>query len=341
MKVTIKDIAKAANVAKSTVSKVINDSPKISSETKRKVRDIMERMNYTPSSIATKLAKRSGSLNIGLLIDMSQESAYMNPHFQHIMLGIESVIGPLQYELTIANVHTEDPDRHFLNRLVRTGRVDGLIANNAILTSEMADQLEALQFPYVSMGEYVRHAVPWVDFDNENGGRLLTDHLLSQGYRRIAFVGGEAGEALYTRRYAGYADAMRRAGEPIHPAWDKRGIADEGLGRQAVTALLRDGRPPDAVVCMNNYVAFGALKAAQQAGVQVPGRFGIATFDDYPFSPYTSPPLTSLRIDTFELGAAAARLLMERIDHPEGEPRSRLLQPEMIVRESTFRNSSV
>lgn len=340
MKVTIQDIANAANVAKSTVSKVLNDSPKISEETKRRVREIMRQMNYTPSSIATRLAKRSSG-NIGLLIDMSRENEYMNPFFYNIMVGIESVIGPLAYELTIANVQSEDPERHILNRLVRNGRVDGLVANNAILNDAMADGLLELGFPFVSMGEYTARQVPWIDYDNEAGGRLLTAHVLSQGYGGVAFIGGETGERLYDKRRQGYVRALLEAGRPVRDDRIRTGVADESLGYRAVLELLRGDDAPDAVVCMNNYVAFGALKAAQEAGVDVPGRLGIATFDDYPFSPFTNPPLTSLFIDTFELGAAAGRMLLERMKHPDpdGPCASLLMQPELRIRASTLRQA--
>lgn len=109
MKVTIKDIAQAAGVAKSTVSKVMNDSPKISEETKTRVRDIIKQMNYTPSSIATGLARQSSN-TVAILIDMSKESEFLNQFFYNIIGGVESVIGPLKYELTIANIQHDQAE---------------------------------------------------------------------------------------------------------------------------------------------------------------------------------------------------------------------------------------
>jgi len=296
----------------------------------------MKEMNYTPSSIATRLAKRS-SHNIGLLIDMTKESEYMNPFFYNIMVGIESVIGPLSYELTIANVEPIVPDRNVIDRLVHSGRIDGLIANNVILNDQMAATLRDLGFPFVSMGEY-GDGIPWVDFDNEAGGSMLTDHLLSQGCEDIAFLGGEPGEKLFTKRHAGYEKALLAAGQKTNASRTFSGIADEQLGYCTALELLRSDNPPDAVICMNNYVAFGALKAAQEVGAAIPGLFSIATFDDYPFSPHTTPPLTSLFIQTFELGAAAGRMLTDILRHPEETPAPLLLQPELIVRASTLRD---
>ena len=335
MKVTISDIAKAANVAKSTVSKVLNDSPKISQETKRKVRDIMKQMDYTPSSIATGLARQSSS-NIGLLVDMSKESEFLNQFFYNIIGGIESVIGPQKYELTISNVQHNNAEGHFLNRLVRSKRVDGIIANNSVLTNELSEELNRLGFPYISIGE-IMPSGSWVDFDNEMGGRMLTEHLLEQGYSTIAFIGGEQEERIYTHRINGYLQALHQAGLTASNNWIVNGKADEYVSYQLALALLQREDRPDSVVCMSSYVAFGVLQAAKELSIDVPAQLGIAAFDEYPLSRYTTPPITSLNIDTFKLGVSSGHLLMERIHSSDLSPHHLLLEPELIPRESTLR----
>ncbi|MBT2291891.1 LacI family DNA-binding transcriptional regulator [Paenibacillus albidus] len=337
MKVTISDIAKAANVAKSTVSKVLNDSPRISRETKLRVRQIMKEMNYTPSSIATGLARQS-SYNIGLLVDMSKGSEFLNQFFYNIIGGIESVIGSLKYELTIANVQHSSPEDHFLNRLVHSKRVDGIIANNSVLTEALAAELDRLQFPYIAIGE-IPAPGSWVDFDNELGGRMLTQHLLTQGYSSIAFIGGQRDEKIFTRRYNGYAQALEQSGLTASQDRIINGKADEHEGYRAALKLLQNSDRPDAIVCMTNYTAFGALQAARELGINVPAQLGIAAFDEYPLSRYTTPPLTSLNIDTFKLGVSSGHLLMERISGGSRLPsRHLLLEPELILRESTTRS---
>lgn len=333
MKVTISDVARAANVAKSTVSKVLNDSPKISAETKQRVREIMKQMNYIPSSIATGLAKQS-SQTVGLLVDMSKESEFLNQFFYNIIGGIESVMGPLGYELTLCNIQHHAAEDHFLNRLVLNQRVDGIIANNSVLTEELANELDRLNFPYVSIGE-MEPAASWVDFDNEAGGRMLTRHLLEQGYSRPAFVGGQRNERIYSRRLSGYLQALKQSGVIVRQDWIVNGQADEHEGYRAALRLLMREDPPDSVVCMTNYTAFGVLKAARELGIEVPGQLGIAAFDEYPLSRYTTPPLTSLNIDTFKLGLTSGQWLMDHIRENCTASRHLLLEPELIVREST------
>ncbi|WP_342439262.1 LacI family DNA-binding transcriptional regulator [Paenibacillus sp. FSL L8-0436] len=336
MKVTISDVAKAANVAKSTVSKVLNDSPKISQDTKRRVREIMKQMNYTPSSIATGLARQSSN-TVGLLVDMSKGSEFLNQFFYNIIGGIESVIGPLKYELTLCNVQHNDEEGDFLNRLVYNQRVDGIIANNSVLTEELSAQLDQLGFPYISIGES-NDPASWVDFDNEAGGRMLTRHLLEQGYSLPAFIGGEPHERIFTSRINGYLKALNQAGRSAPERLIVNGQADEHAGYRAAMQLLQGSDRPDCIVCMTNYVAFGVLRAARELDIEIPAQLGVAAFDEYPFSRYTTPPLTSLNIDTFKLGVTSGQWLMDLIQSKNTGSRQLLLEPELIARESTLRH---
>ncbi|WP_049868707.1 LacI family DNA-binding transcriptional regulator [Paenibacillus sp. D9] len=191
MRVTIQDIANAANVAKSTVSKVMSDSPRISDATKQRIRAIMREMNYTPSSLATQLARQS-SFNIGMLVDMTQREDFLNAFFYNIIGGVESVIGPLSYELTISNVQYHQNGPSYMERLVRSRRVDGLIASSELLTADNTAEMMDLEFPLVSIGENGSN-VHWVDYDNRRGGYMLTEHLLLRGCSSVAFIGGHVG----------------------------------------------------------------------------------------------------------------------------------------------------
>ncbi|MFD2334432.1 LacI family DNA-binding transcriptional regulator [Cohnella sp. GCM10020058] len=335
-KVTIQDIADAAQVAKSTVSKVINDSPKVSDQTKSRIWGIIREMNYTPSSLATQLAKQTSG-NIGLLIDLSREHEFLDHFFFNIIGGIESSLIERKYELTISNIQQPDrPEQHFMKRLVLNRRVDGLIANNSVLTEPLCEELLAHRFPFISIGE-VQSPVSWVDFDNEAGGHMLAAHLLERGYRRLAFFAGERDEKLFVRRFGGFARALAEAGLPAPDEADFRGLADTDSGYALGLRMLDlpAEERPDAVVCMSNYAAFGLLKAARERGVDVPGDLGIAAFDDYPMSPFTTPPLTCLKIDTFQLGVSAGELLLEQLRDPDMPLQKRLLEPQLIVREST------
>lgn len=342
MKVTINDIAKAAKVAKSTVSKVLNDSPNIPDATKERIRAIMREMNYIPSSIATGLAKRKCN-NVALTIDLSRRNDFLNQFFYNIIGGIESVVGPNGYDLTICNV-PQGENRDFLHRYVSSQKADGLIIDTSILEKEAAADLLRAKFPFVVLGAWGgNHPFPCVDIDNRLGAAKITEHLLAEGYRRIAFIGGRKNEFLFLWRFSGYSEALRRQGYGVNPLWSFPEGSTEESGYAAAEKMLGLPIVPDAVICMNNYVAFGVLRCLKDHGISVPGEIGIAAFDNEPLAPYTSPPLTSLHMDTFALGVKATEVLMDIIldcEHgkaPEDEKKGRQMwiEPELIVRESS------
>ncbi|MNO67233.1 HTH-type transcriptional repressor CytR [compost metagenome] len=345
MKVTINDIAKAANVAKSTVSKVLNDSPNISKATKERIRAIMKEMNYIPSSIATGLAKRKCN-NIALMIDLSRRNDFLNHFFYNIIGGVESVVGAHDYDLTICNV-TQGESRKFLNRYVLSQKADGMIIDTSILEKEVAADLEKMRYPFVVLGDWeAKQKFPCVDIDNRLGAVKITEHLLAGGYRRIAFIGGQKNESLFSRRFNGYSEVLRRQGYGVNPVWSFPDGNTEEIGYGIVKKLLRLPILPDALICMNNYVAFGALRSLQEEGFSVPEKMGIVTFDNEPLAPYTTPPLTSLNMDTFGLGVKAAEVLMTIIqdcsdkEEPELDDSVYLtwLEPQLVIRKSSVKS---
>ncbi|MBO9599132.1 MAG: LacI family DNA-binding transcriptional regulator, partial [Cohnella sp.] len=203
MKVTINDIAKAANVAKSTVSKVLNDAPTIPDETKRRVRAIMKELNYTPSSIATQLARQS-SFTIGFIMDVDHKDDFLNPFFYSMLGGAESEICKHRYEMTISNISSLSED-DFIARYVHSKKLDGMLVHTTVLTQSRVEQLNKLGFPYVVIGQPREPVdVTFVDIDNNAGGKMAATHLLKQGYKRIAFIGGVPGEAISHSRLLGY-----------------------------------------------------------------------------------------------------------------------------------------
>ncbi|MFC0216040.1 LacI family DNA-binding transcriptional regulator [Paenibacillus chartarius] len=334
MKVTINDIARAAGVAKSTVSKVLNDAPTISEATKEKVRQVIKDLQYTPSSIATQLA-RSASFNIAFIINMDRKSDFSNPFFFSLLSGAESVTCAHGYELTIANASYGDTE--LLNRYVYSKKADGLLIHSSIISPELAEELRKTELPYVVIG---RPAVPkgtlWVDIDNDAGSEIAVSHLLEQGYRRIGMLTGMPGDPISQNRLNGFKRAMASRGVTDDALKLVRtGPGDEASGERLMTDLLQQNERPDAIVCTNNYLAFGALQALEKAGLSVPGSFGVVAFDNFPIAPYMRPPLTVIHMDTHELGIMASTMLLERIREPSVSVEPQILLPELFVRSST------
>ncbi|MFD0672554.1 LacI family DNA-binding transcriptional regulator [Cohnella sp. GCM10027633] len=338
MKVTINDIARAANVAKSTVSKVLNDAPTIPEETKRRVRAIMKELNYTPSSIATQLARQS-SFAIGFIMDVDHKDDFLNPFVYSMVGGAESVVCKQGYEMTISNVSSRDDD-DFIARYVQSKKLDGMLLHTTVLTKRRAEQLNELNFPYVVVGQPKEDVdVTFVDIDNHLGGRMAASHLLEQGYGRIAFIGGVPGEAISHNRLLGYRSVMESLNASNDDLYVRLGSADEESGRRHMLALLELPEPPDAVICVNNYVAFGALQAASERKLSIPRDLGIVAFDNYPLAPFTTPSLTAIDNDTFDLGVLASRVLFEKIGQAPVQS-SYKLEPRLISRDSTRRQDA-
>ncbi|WP_229263781.1 LacI family DNA-binding transcriptional regulator [Cohnella cholangitidis] len=338
MKTTINDIAKAANVAKSTVSKVLNDAPTISEATKQKVRAIMKELQYTPSSIATQLARQS-SMNIGFLMNFDRKDDFLNPFFYSLLGGAESVTFEHQYELTISNIYNRDND--FMNQYVYSKKLDGMLINPSVLDKDIVQELERLAFPFVIVGkpkEDYGCGVTWVDIDNNSGGSMAANHLLEQGYSRIAFLGSKPEDPISDSRLTGYRNVVSTLqGTADNNEYIRLGEANEAHGYRMMNELLDMELPPDSIICVNNFVAFGALKAALDRGVRVPEELGIVTFDNYPLAPYTTPAITALDIDTFNLGVLATKVLFDKIGQVELGRQFQAIKPELIVRESTLR----
>ncbi|MNN42712.1 HTH-type transcriptional repressor CytR [compost metagenome] len=185
-----------------------------------------------------------------------------------------------------------------------------------------------------------------MDIDNRHGAKKITEHLLDEGYRRIAFIGGQKNESLFLRRFAGYSDKLRLEGLGVNPVWCFPEGNGEENGYEIVNKMLNLPILPDAIICMNNYVAFGALRRLQEEGISVPKDIGIVTFDNEPLAPYTTPPLTSLHMDTFGLGVKSAEVLMDVIqdygltnrEETEEAALQTWIEPQLVVRGSSARS---
>ncbi|OPJ60322.1 LacI family DNA-binding transcriptional regulator [Clostridium oryzae] len=338
MKITINDIARAANVSKSTVSKVINDDQSISEKTKLKVKDIMKELNYIPNNLARQLAHQS-SFNIGLLVDVKKREYFLNPFFYNIIGGVENVVGEKNYELTISNINSLESNEEFLNRLVYSKKVDGIIIPASIINESIICKLKDLNFPYVLIGQPKNFAdVSWVDVNNTVGGELATTHLINEGYKNIAFIGGKSNEIISFNRLQGYRNVLSRLDFDKANYCIKEGNSDKESGYGLTLELLTDFPQIDALICVNNFVAFGALQALKEKGLFIPKDIGVVTFDNEPFSAYTTPALTCLDVDTFQLGELAAQIIMKKIENPNLQNEMTLVSPKLIIRESSVSN---
>ena len=328
--VTIKDVARRANVSVATVSRALNGQENVAEAVRERVLSVAAQLRYTPHHAARSLSSRR-TRTIGVVLpDLHGE------FFSELMRGIDQVAREHGLHLLVSSYHGHPEEQGAALRAMR-GRVDGLlvmspyVGNSDFLTDNLAPSLPAVlintHLPQAGFGV--------LNIDNYGGARTMVRHLRDRGCRRIAFIAGPDNNFDAHERLRGYRDALTQAALPEVTPWVLAGDFDEASGHRAGQELLRAAQPPDAVFAANDMMALGCLFAFNQAGVRVPDDVALAGFDDIPLARYVHPPLTTIRVDIATLGGRALSELLERSRGGTERAPQPALQPELIVREST------
>jgi LacI family transcriptional regulator len=328
-KVTLSDVAARAQVSVMTVSRVVNARSGVGEATRARVREAITALGYRPNIVARGL-KRHRSGTIGLIVpDVT------NPYFPAIVRGAEDVASQHGYTLLLTNV-VEDPQREIAAlEAFEDRRVDGVIVCSPRLSSQVLDGLLRRHHAAVVINRRTRPDVAGsVRLDHENGMREVTEHVLSGGARRIAVLAGPPHAHAGRERLLGIDRATREHGidlpdERVHPCPP----TVEG-GEAATLTLFGRDAAIDTLLCFNDLVAAGALRALAQLGRRVPDDVSVVGCDDIPFARMFHPSLTTLRSATYDMGAHAMAMLLERMVG-RGRGVDIVMQPELIVRAST------
>jgi LacI family transcriptional regulator len=336
---TIQDIARHLNVNAATVSRALNDHPGISKATKAAVHRAAQRLRYQPNRVASSL--RLGKTKIlGVMIP----SAEIN-FFGSVIHGIEKVANEQGYSVLIYQSNESEAwERRGLETFLRS-QVDGVLVSIAKETIDTAHwlALKKQDIPLVLFDRVnAMLPVPSVSIDDRLGAFLATGHLAEQGYRRIAFIGGQAHVPIWQERLKGYEEAIAAAGLSLNPMYIESGDVSLESGIAAMERLLDLQEPPDAVCCVEDFTALGALQAVQRRGLHVPHDIGIIGFANENFGAYITPSLSTIDQQTIRMGEEAARLfftLTEKKNFYSGQPTRLVLKPQLIARNSTNKKS--
>ncbi|MCA1320115.1 LacI family DNA-binding transcriptional regulator [Bacillus tianshenii] len=335
MAVTIKDVAKIANVAPSTVSRVIANSPRISEKTKKRVREAMEELGYHPNFIARSLANQSTQV-IGLVMPASADKTFQNPFFPEVLRGISTAAHEKQYALQMSTGVTANEILDGVMQMVQGRRVDGIILLYSAVEDKIIKYLQKECFPFVVIGKPFEQVeeITHVDNDNYRAAKEATEHLIDLGHKRVAFVGGSIQLVVTIDRLLGYEKALRTAEIPykdeyiIHEEFLKEG------GQEAVSELLSLEEPPTALVVADDLMALGILNTLHDMGINVPEQMSIVSFNNVLLAEVARPPLTSVDINIFQLGFQAAKTLIQKVKDPT-EPTKRIIIPHGMVKRQT------
>lgn len=332
MTVTIKDVAKLANVAPSTVSRVIADNPRISEETKIRVRKAMETLGYHPNLIARSLASKS-TQSIGLVMPSSADKVFQNPFFPEVIRGISKGAHEKEYSLYWSTGETSDEIYEDVIQMVQGRRVDGLVLLYSRFDDEVVNYLQKNNFPFVVIGKPYKdiEQITHVDNDNFRASKEVTEYLIGLGHERIAFVGGSLSLVVTIDRLLGYETAIKNAGLPNRDEYiSNEEFLKEG-GQEAITELLSLSEPPTALVVADDLMALGVVNKLDEMGKVVPEDISVVSFNNVLLTELSRPPLTSVDINIFRLGYEAAKSLIEKVEAPQ-EPVKRIIIPHQLIK---------
>ena len=326
MTVSIKDIAKSAGVSPSTVSRALSDHPRISDETKERVRRLAKEMGYTPSLLARSLVTQD-TATIGVVITFASD-----PFLAHLVMSIEKMAREKGFSVLLSSSYL-DPDHELEAVSAFHGRrTRGIIVIGSQIDAGYLEMRDRFPLPIVLTN---CRTYPYsVSTDNTGGARRAVEHLTQLGHRRIAYIANRRSYRSNLDRLTSYEQVLTE-----HEILADKNLIVEGDGtlqggNVAAKTLLSLTHPPTAVFCFNDMTAIGVLSALQQAQVQVPDQVSVVGFDDIELASHCCPPLTTVRQPTDLMGQRLMQMLLSLIQSPEKvEPE--VLPDELILRHST------
>jgi LacI family transcriptional regulator len=326
---SIYDVARQARVSVFTVSAVINNKGRVSSTLSRRVEAAIAKLNYRPNLLARSLAKQQ-THTIGMVV-----TDIANPFFPAIVRAAEDAAQKAGYSVLLCNSDDKQDKEALYLELLISKRVDGIILNKTpgSLTTAQRGMLADAKVPIVLLMRTCPGLKTDIVQTNDHlGAHDAVAHLARIGHKRIALVGGPSHVSNARARKQGYLQALESAGLEFDPKLVFEGDYRIDSGHRAGRALLP--HRPDAVLVTNYLMTVGLMSAADEIGMRCPEDFGLVSFDDYPWLGCFRPRLTTIELPKYELGDAAVRLLLERIQGKNGRAETVTLLPQLRVRES-------
>jgi len=326
---SIKDVALAAGVSTSTVSRAMTNSPLIREETAAHVKRVAEDLHYTASTLGRGLVTGK-TATIGVVV-----TTIRDPFIGEVVSGVEDVANEHGYTVLLA-CSQGDPHREIsVIRSLQERRVDGVLVAASRVDSRYLEQVSAMKVPVVLINRFHPGGLTRsVMIDNVAAATVATRHLVQLGHRQIGYLGDQFGLQSDTDRFAGYREALAEADLPFLPELVSHGDGQPDGSVKAAHKLLSQRKKPTAIFCYNDMAALGALQAAASRKLQVPMDLSIVGFDDLFFAAYTQPPLTTIRQPMRRMGCQAAEILLKLL---AGKPcdGTIAIEGQLMVRSST------
>ena len=326
MPVTMDDVAKAAGVALSTVSRALADNPRVSVATREHIQKLAREMGYVPSAIARGLAtKRTCSFGV-VVRDI------VDPFLAELVRLVDMHALELGYSLILSHAGNDERRELAAIHLLRQKRVDAIIIPDSSVSDSFLSKVADEDIPVVLLNQM---SYPYsIGIDNVGSGEMAVNHLLDLGHRRIAYIGGLRCRAESDDRQKGYTRALEKRGVSVDPALIALGDSWPGGGQVCMRQFLHLERPPTAVFCFNDLTALGAIGAIYSAGLRVPQDISVVGFDDIALASFLHPPLTSIAQDKEQMAKLAVDMA-HALATDQPVPERTILPGRLVVRAST------
>lgn len=331
MKLTIRDIAKMAGVSPATVSKIMNNYGGISSVTKEKVMNIIESTGYQPTFSAKSLATKKSNL-IGLIYAGKINVELTHPFFNEVVNAFKKTVGNMGYDILLFSNERFEQDNYF--HRARHFHVDGCLIIAGEEIESAIYELDQSDIPCVGVDiELSGPMSSYVITDNHKVSSNVVEHLYLNSVRDIAYIGGKKESPVSQVRTEGFCNTMNQFGIPIKDEWIQFGDFQEKSGYEAMQRILAKKPYPQAVYAASDMMALGAMSAMKEHGLKIPEDICLIGCDDIEACRYSDPKLSTVKQDKEKLGKLAAYMLNDLING-DTEPKSVLVDPELIIRES-------
>lgn len=327
-KITIDDIARALGISKTTVSRAISGKGRVGDDTRARVMNYIEEHNYKPNMMARALAQQK-TYNIGVVWPDDYNAVDL-PFFQRCMIGMSEVTSNYGYDIVVSLITGGDISG--LKRIIDNHKVDGIILTRTLVNDRPARFLKESGIPFVAVGSTSDSGIVSVDNDNFSACKELTSILIAKGLKRLALIGGSMGHVISNTRYAGFMDAFKDAGISVDPSLIYLDVESMTKVRRILKDLLK--KKIDGVICMDDNIAGEVISRCRDEHIRIPEDIRLASFYNSSILDNTMPSITSLNFNDRNLGAEAAKSLLELIDGNRVANKM-LSNYEVVLKEST------
>lgn len=329
---TLEQIGELAGVSRSTVSRVINNHPNVSSDVRERVQRIIKETGFSPNLAARTLASQR-SFVIGLVIPRSVQSLFGDPYFARLTQGIVQAANMFDHTVSLFLLESREIEDRIMPRITRPGFIDGLVVQSTAHDDKVLSRIVNSTIPHVVAGRPLDYEnVTYIDVNNANGAFLAVEHLIKLGHQRIGTVTGPLNAAPGRDRKKGYLEALKQYDHPMDKSLIVEADFTEWGGYQATKQVLTAN--PDALFIASDQMGIGALQAIREAGLRVPEDIALVGFDDLPPALYANPQLTTIRQPIMRFGIAAVEMLIHLIEDQDQPPQVTIMDVDLVVRDS-------